>query len=83
MNWPPMLIHIKIKNKDHHFGFWVPLFLIYPIVLAVLIILSPFILIAIFVIWLCGRGNWAMFTLKTALLAFCSLRGLESGYPGS
>jgi hypothetical protein len=42
MNWPPMLIHIKVRNPKTNFGCWFPLFLLFPFVLAVLIILLPF-----------------------------------------
>jgi hypothetical protein len=77
-----MLIHIRVKSKDTNFGCWLPLFLLFPIILAVLIILSPLILIALFVIWISGRGNWGLFTLKTAFIAFWSLRGLKVDVQG-
>jgi hypothetical protein len=72
-----MWVHIKVHNKDANFGLWLPLVLLYPIVLAILLILSPFILLALIIIWLCGRGNWALFTLKTIWVAFCSLHGFK------
>lgn len=82
MNWPPMLIHIRVKSKDTNFGCWLPLFLLFPIVLAVLIILSPLIFIALFVIWLSGRGNWAWFSIKTAFVALWSIKGLKVDVQG-
>lgn len=82
MSWPPMLIHIKVRNPKTNFGCWLPLFLLFPIILAVLIILSPFILIALFVVWISGHGNWGLFTLKTAFVAFWALRGLKVDIQG-
>ena len=77
MNWPPMLMHIKIKNKDSKFGFWLPLFLLFPIALVIFLILSPLILIAIIVLWHTGWGKIALFSLKAAFIACWSLRGLK------
>jgi hypothetical protein len=77
MSWPPMLMHIKIKNKDTKFGLWLPLFLLFPIVLVIFLILSPFILIAIIVLWNSGWGKMALFALSAAFVACWSLRGLK------
>jgi len=77
MNWPPMLMHIKIKNKDTKFGLWLPLFLLFPIALVFFLILSPLILIAVIVLWHTGWGKLALFSLKAAFIACWSLRGLK------
>ena len=77
MNWPPMLMHIKIQNEDRRFGLWLPLFLLLPLALVVLIILSPLILIAVFVLWPSGWGLWALKVLWAAIVSFCSMRGLK------
>jgi hypothetical protein len=77
MSWPPMLMHIKIRSKGTRFGLWLPLFLLFPIALVIFIILSPFILIAIIVLWHTGWGRLALFSLQAAFLACWSLRGLK------
>jgi hypothetical protein len=77
MNWPPMMMHVKIKNEDRRFGLWLPLCLLLPLALVVLIILSPLILIAVLVLWPSGWGRWALFVLKAAFVSFWSLRGLK------
>jgi len=82
MSWPPMLMHIKVRNVKTNFGCWIPLFLFYPIVLAVLLVLLPFILIGIFIAWLMGYGNWMRFILKTSFTMFWSLRGLKVDVQG-
>jgi hypothetical protein len=82
MNWPPMWVHVKIKNPDHQFGFWVPLFLLYPIVLAVLLVFSPFILLALFIVWICGSGNWALLVFRSVFVTFWALRGFKVDIQG-
>lgn len=77
MSWPPMLMHIKIKNKDTKFGLWLPLFLLFPLALVIFLILSPLILIAIIVLWHTGWGKIALFSLKVAFIACWSLKGLK------
>jgi hypothetical protein len=85
MNRPPMLMHIKIQNKDRQFGFWLPLFLLFPIALVILIILSPLILIALLILWWCGWGRWVRLSLKALQVAFVSfwaIRGLKVDVQG-
>jgi hypothetical protein len=77
MNRPPTLIQIKIRGERGGFRLWLPLFLLLPLALVVLIILSPFILIAILILWPSGWGKWALAVLRVAYNIFCSLRGLR------
>jgi hypothetical protein len=80
MNRPPMLMHIKVHNRDDNFGIWLPLFLLFPLALVVLLILSPLILIALLVIWCCGWGNWLRYAGNAIAAAFnslCAMRGLN------
>ena len=82
MNRPPMLMHIKIQNEERDFGFWLPLFLLIPLALVILIILSPLILIAILVTWPSGWGRYALLSLQAAIVSFWALRGLEVDVQG-
>ena len=80
MNWPPTLMHVKIKNEKANFGLWLPLFLLFPLALVVLIVLSPIILIAVLI--LCGFGRdrwvwWGLRCLKVAIVSSWALRGLK------
>jgi len=58
MSWPPYLLKLRIKNSSHNFGLWLPLFLIWPIVLvcllSVFIILLPFALLTVIFTWQLG-----------------------------
>ena len=80
MNWPPYLMKVKVKNAHHNIGLWLPLFLVWPVVLAFLLaiflILLPFALLAMLFTW--GLGWWrpVVLGLPAILRVFCSLRGL-------
>jgi hypothetical protein len=77
MNRPPMLMNIKVQNEERDFGLWLPLFLLWPLALVVLIILSPLILIGVLILWPSGWGKWALQVLGAAFSISCSMRGLE------
>ena len=48
---PPTLARISIQGPRHAIGFWLPLFLIWPFVVLVLVLLSPFLFIGFIVLW--------------------------------
>jgi hypothetical protein len=82
MNWPPMWIHVKIENRAHHFGFWLPLFIFGLIVLAFMIALAPLVLLAILILWPFGWG-WRLAVLcKTIFVMLCALRGTKIDIQG-
>jgi hypothetical protein len=77
MTWPPMLMHVQVENEEHDFGIWLPLFLIFLIILAILLVLSPLIFFAMLVLWPSGWGEWALRALWAAICTVWSMRGLE------
>jgi hypothetical protein len=77
MNRPPMLMHLRFQNADRRFGLWIPLFLFAPFLLSFLLVLSPFIFIALLVFWEDRWGKWFLQTVWTSLVSLFSLRGLE------
>ena len=77
MNRPPLLMHLRLRNEEHNFGLWLPLFLLIPVALVVLIILSPLILLAIIVLWHRGWGKTALLAPWAAWRVFCATRGLK------
>jgi hypothetical protein len=82
MNWPPMLMHVKVQNKDTNFGLWLPLFLLIPLALVIFLILSPLILIALIVLWWLGWGRMALLALKMVFVSLWLLRGLKVDIQG-
>jgi hypothetical protein len=80
MNWPPMLMHVKIKNKNTDFGIWIPLVLIALIAFAVLIALSPLIILAFIIMLMVGAERWVRLTLLglwAIIVSSWALKGLE------
>ena len=80
MNWPPMLMHVEVKNKDTNFNIWIPIILLLFVVLVVVIVLLPLILLALLILLMVGMGRWAEFMVLSIWTAFASLwamRGLE------
>ena len=79
MNWPPYLLKIRIENDDSSFPLWLPLFIIGPIVLilllAILIIILPFALLALIFTW--ELGWW-----RPVLLFFPAMYRLITQLPG-
>ncbi len=85
MNWPPMLMHVKVKNERTDFGLWLPLFLLFPLALVVLLILSPLILVGILVMLALGQGRWVEFGFRclwAAITSSWALRGLRVDVQG-
>jgi len=85
---PPMVLRVRIHNQRRHFGLWVPLFPVVPllILLALLlpILLLPFLLVAVAVFWYRGWGRrlliagpWLLLAGPRFVALFCALRGLE------
>jgi len=77
MKRPPMLMHMRIQGQRRGFGWWLPLFLVMPLALVVFIILSPLILVGTIILWPSGWGKRALFSLRTAIEIFWSMRGLS------
>lgn len=77
MNRPPLLMHFRIRNEEHNFGLWLPLFLLLPLALVIGLILSPLILIGIIVLWPSGWGKLALRVLWAAWGLYCATRGLK------
>ena len=85
MNCPPMLMHVKVKNEKSDFGIWLPLFLLFPLALVILLILSPLILIGVLVLCALGQGRWVWWGLrcfKFAIVSSWALRGLKVDVQG-
>ena len=82
MNMPPLLMRLKIKNDEHDFGLWLPLFLFLLIALVVFIILLPLLILAVIVLWPCGWGKTVLLAPWAACRIFCATRGLKVDVQG-
>jgi hypothetical protein len=77
MKCPPMWLRLRIRNERARFGLWLPLFLLWPVVLVFLLALSPLILIAILVLWPSGWGKLVWLALRSLGSIICALHGLR------
>jgi hypothetical protein len=81
MSWLPFTMKLKIVNKDHVVGLWLPLFIIGPVVLlfllAVFIILLPFALLSFLFTWETDWMESWLLGIPALLNLFANLRGLK------
>ena len=78
MIFPPMWFRIKIRQTGgHNFGLWLPLFLIWPIVLVLAILLFPFVLIVSIFQLLAGRRKLLILIFPRFCSVICALRGMK------
>lgn len=80
MKWPPFLLKMRFQNREHAFALWLPLFLIGPLLLvfllAVVLILLPFALIALMFSWETGWLRSDILIIPSVLRLLSQLRGL-------
>lgn len=77
MKRPPMLMHVRIRGVQRAFGLWLPLFLVLPLALALFVVLSPVILIAVLLFWPRGWRKRALHIFGAAFEVFNSMRGIK------
>ncbi len=77
MNWPPSILRVRIHDKRRHFGLWLPLFLVWPLLLVLGLVLWPLLLIAAAVLWYWGWGRPLLFGGPALFSVLCALRGLR------
>ncbi len=77
MMWPPSILRLRIHDKQHHFGLWLPLLLIWPFALLLGLLLLPLVLIAMIVLLICGWGLQPLLLGPRLFVLLCALRGLE------
>ncbi|KSV18608.1 MAG: hypothetical protein LLF82_000449 [Dehalococcoides mccartyi] len=80
MYWPPMLLWagIPFGKGGGSFPLILPLFLIYPIVLALMIVFAPFMLLAILLTWSSGKGRFLLLIGPYSYRLWCALRGMNA-----
>ena len=74
----PMLLRLRgIDRNGHRFSLWLPLFLVWIIVLPLLLIPLPFILLAALIMWPFGKGCLVIQAYFTIFRVLGCLSGLE------
>lgn len=79
MKRPPVLVRVQIRGEERKFRLWLPLFLLLPVALALLIVLSPVIL-AFIIIRVTGRERRLPPAARTSLGVLCSMRGIRVAF---
>jgi hypothetical protein len=77
MNWPPLLLHLRIPNGDGFIGLWLPWFLIYPVLLLLMLIALPFVLVLAVIMLPTGRARPLVMVGPYLWRLLFAMRGLK------
>lgn len=77
MSFPPCLMRLKIINQDHRINLWLPVFLVWILLGALAIILTPLVLLLVLLLWPWGWGKLLWNLGPTLYCCVCSLRDLK------
>ena len=77
MMFPPSLLRVRVLDKDSRVSLWIPLVLVWPLVLAVYLLLLPCFVVAAIVTWRSGWGKPILLGGPTLFRLYCDLRGLR------
>ena len=74
--YPPMLLRLRIMQEERRVSLWLPLFLAWPLAIALGLALLPFLLLAIIALWPSGWGRRLLVGSMALVSVACALRGL-------
>jgi hypothetical protein len=78
MMFPPLVIRLRIAERGQKkIRLCIPLFLLWPLILAVAILFAPLVLIIALVMWKGGEGKAFMLLGPRLFAVFCATRGLK------
>jgi len=74
----PLILKLRIKDKNQkRFGIWLPLFLIWLIILPLLALPAPFVLLAALILWPGGKGRLVLYSYAAIFNLICNMSGLK------
>lgn len=73
----PMLMRLKVSRNPNRYGVWLPVFLIWILAFALMLVLLPFVLIAALFTWRSGQGKWLLLTYPLLISVLFHLSGLH------
>lgn len=74
----PLVLHIRVKPKSRKvFGLWLPLFILWLIVLPILAVFAPLVLIVSLLSWKYGKGRLILFSYFSIFNLIFNLSGLK------
>ena len=77
MSLPPCLLHVRVHNKEHNFGIWLPLFLAWLILAALILAFLPLYLILLIIAFPFGWGEFMLLLVPQLYNVLCALKGLK------
>jgi len=77
MSWPPSTLRVRIYNQRRRFGLWLPLFLVWPLIMAFVLLLYPLVLVCAAIFWFRGWGKPLLLSGPALFGLFCALYGLR------
>ncbi|MFC1875033.1 hypothetical protein ACFLY3_02635 [Chloroflexota bacterium] len=77
MNYPPLIMRLRILKNRKGMGLWIPIFLLYPILLVLALALEILVLAAFLLLWPFGWGKTVLLTIPYLFWVICNLRDLE------
>ena len=73
----PMLMRLRISRNPGRYGLLLPVFLVWILLFALMVVLFPFVLIAALVTWRSGQGKWLLLTYPLLISVLIHLSGLH------
>ena len=77
MNWPPLLLHLRVPSNEGFVGLWLPWFLLYPVLLALMLVVLPFVFLAILFLLPAGKAEPLIWGGPYLWRLLFSMRGLR------
>lgn len=77
MNWPPMLLHLRIPSGDSFIGLWLPWFLVYPLLLVLMLIALPIVIVLAVILLPTGKSRPLILAGPYVWLLLFNMRGLK------
>ena len=89
MLWPPSIMRLHLAGPRRRLRLWLPIVLVWPLVLLVGIALAPLVVLLALLLWPAGKGRAVLLLGPWLFYAFCCLRGAhvrvaaDPGKPGA
>jgi len=77
VRFPPLLMRIRISNERHHINLWLPLFLVWLILGAIMLALSPIVAVLVLIFQNFGWGEFLLMLGPVIYDFICALRELK------
>ena len=72
-----MFLQLGFGKRDGKFKLWFPLFIFFPFLVVILLLIIPFLLLGTLILWSFGWGKTFLLIIPVLLGILWALRGLE------